>query len=310
MLSLYLSGCAHSPKRFLPPISENKYPIIVGIISSKDESQIDINSVLVNIISNSGLTAGVLNEPFNKEMVDVIVAVKNVSISKTKSGIFPWRWRVQGELSLDVFDYDDNLIGSYIVKESREGKSFLPIFINYEIDILISELVINAIENFALDLENRKIEAHHTVVKEEKVSKSDVIIHYPVLTDFRRKTISVKTTLQGNVPPDMVEIEISKNNNAPFLTQQLYFSQVKNINNHKEWLYCADIINAEIPLNDFLEYRIISKDIMKNENVVEKGNLRTISKGLFRLKQTEVLTHGVILTTFSGLVVIMLLYSF
>ncbi|MCK4575859.1 hypothetical protein KAU34_05595, partial [candidate division WOR-3 bacterium] len=67
---------------------------------------------------------------------------------------------------------------------------------------------------------------------------------------------------------------------------------------------------AEIPLNDFLEYRIISKDIMKNENVVEKGNLRTISKGLFRLKQTEVLTHGVILTTFSGLVLIMFLYSF
>lgn len=198
---------------------------------------------------------------------------------------------------------------TYTAGTFREGKSFNPFSRNYETEFLLSELVTIAPDNIASYLESEKVKMHHKIIKEEKVAKSDVTVPYPTLTDFRRKTVSVKTAIQGNVPPDEVKIVLNKSNEEPFLTQRLYFDKLRNIDGHKEWFYSSEVNNKKIPLNALIEYNILSKDIMGNEDVVGKGEMRTIADGLFRMKQAEVLVHGTIITSFCGIFIVMLLYS-
>jgi len=73
--------------------------------------------------------------------------------------------------------------------------------------------------------------------------------------------------------------------------------------------YTAETFREGKSLNALIEFNILSKDIMGNEDVVGKGEMRTIADGLFCMKQAEVLVHGTIITSFCGIFIVMLLYS-
>ncbi len=295
LVVLYLSGCANIPKKFLPPIYEKRYPLIAGVQTSRDIAHTRIDSMLVDIIAKSELTSGVLNEPFDKEMVDIVIEVIDFSLSKKEGG------EIQGRLSLDILTPDGNPM-----------KTFNAEAISKETEFLLFDLLTIALDKMAFYLEEVTIEPHHKIFKEKKVATSDITLHFPTLTDFRRKTILVKTAIQGNVPPKEVKIVLNEKNQVievPFHSQELYFEHLKNIDAQKEWLYSGNVNSKNLSFNTLIEYSILSSDIMGNEDILKKGELHTISKGLFRLKQAEVLAHGTIITTAGGLVVMMLLYS-
>ena len=65
----------------------------------------------------------------------------------------------------------------------------------------------------------------------------DILLSYR----FSKKNISVKTAIEGNVPPDEVKIVLNKSNEEPFLTQKLYFDKLRNIEDKKERFYSSKV---------------------------------------------------------------------
>jgi len=312
LLVLAIVGCRQITKTILPPIYENKYPLIIGILDSRDEKYKEVDSLLINIITNSKLASGVLNEPFHREMVDVIMRVKDVSIKEERKGFFPSRCKLKGKLSIDVLRQDGKTVKTYTVEREIETRSCNPFSMGCENKLLLSDLIITVIEEITADNEGKKFEIVHRIFEERKRAHSSATLLYPILTDFNRKKLSVITTFIGNVPPNEVRFVMSEKGSLyeePFLSEELYFNRIENIGKQKKWSYHREFNKKGIPLNTKFEYVILTKDVVRSEDVITKGELKTISVRLFRLKQIEVLAHGTIITTFGGFIVLMFLYS-
>ncbi len=308
MLLVIASGCAHLPKSVLPPLYENRYPIIVGVQSSQTKMKATIDSLLVSILSNSGIVAGVVKEPFDKKTIDIIMSVEDISVSKKSGGFLSSNWEVSGSLTIDVNDAKGNHIKTYHAETKKTGASF-PLFARYDVmPLLFSDLITRILDDLNDDFERNEPNITHITITELKEGTSEANLLYPILSDFRRNLIRINAEFHGSIPPERVTVSLSKNS-EPFLEQELYFRIMRGGDVKKTWLFSRDISDISIPFNKNINYQILVKDAMGNEDILSKGTLRTISKSLFRLKQIEVITQGAIITSFGGLLVVVLMYS-
>ncbi len=308
MLLVIASGCAHLPKSVLPPLYENRYPIIVGVQSSKIKLKPTIDSLLVSLLSNSGIVSGVVKAPFDKKMIDIIMSVEDISVSKKSGGFLSRNWEVSGSLTIDLNDAKGNHIKTYRAETKKTGASF-PLFPRYDVmPLLFSDLITRILDEVNDDFEGNEPEITHINITEHKEGTSETNLLYPILSDFKRNFIRINAEFQGSVPPERVTVSLSKDI-EPFLQQELYFRIMKGEAVEKKWLFSRDVSDISIPFDKNINYQILVKDAMGNEDIISKGTLRTISKSLFRLKQIEVITQGTIITSFGGLLVVLLMYS-
>jgi hypothetical protein len=304
-----MCGCAHLSERAIPPMFEDRHPFIVGVSDSDKSAYPGVNTLLLKVITNSGLASGVVNEPFDKELVDVIVKIEELSLKEIKSGFIPKRMVVEGSITIDFFNSSDSEIGSYTAEGIRERSSMNPFSSDYESDYLLTELISDVLDDFADDIEENPVSLTHKEVKEEKVGRVHVGLLYPILTEFRRNTLKAEASIRGKIPPSLVEISLSQGNGEVFVTEEFFFTEIEESDGLKEWSYNIHMGKNILPLGSEIKYEVSSHDVMGNYCTVRKGEFRTISKGFFKLKQVEAITHGALITTFGGLAMVMLLYS-
>jgi hypothetical protein len=305
---VYLYGCAHSPYKVLPPIYEADYPIIIGVTDSEQQYNVDIDSFLVDIISSSNLVSGVLSEPFDKSIVDILLSVEDVSIKTEKKGFFPLRWVTKGSMCLVVSDTENKRVKDYSSESKREGSSWNPLCRNFETKLLIIDLITDILDDILSDFEDETINPTHRIVKENKSTTIDINVRYPTLTDFRRKRIDIITSLTGEIPPSDVDVRLDLIGRDVVIDKKLYYEHLRSINNKKVWTY-KGMVESYLPPSITIEYEAKYSDTMGNNKIFSKGELKTISSSLYRFKQAEILMHGTIISTFGGFVIVMLLYS-
>lgn len=305
---IYLYGCAHSPDRVLPPIYEADYPIIIGVMDSEKQYDVDIDSLLADIISSSNLVSGVLIEPFDRNITDILINIEGIEIETEKKGILPLRWVTKGSMSLVVNHTKNDQSKTYNSNSKREGSSLNPFSNNFEKNLVITELITNILDDVLEDFEDETIEPSHRIVKESKSTIFDINLRYPTLTDFRRNRIDIMTSITGEVPPSDVNVKLDFQDRDIYINKELTYEKSNSINNKKKWIY-KGIVERYLPASTKIEYEAEYSDVMGNSEIFSKGELKTISTNLYRVKQAEVIMHGTIISTFGGFFVVMILYS-
>jgi hypothetical protein len=149
----------------------------------------------------------------------------------------------------------------------------------------------------------------HAMMDEEKSFRGDAYLEYPTLSHFSRNRIFAMAKIEGEIPLSEVRLRVMTGEGADLFTQQMYYEGGREVNGHKDWLYKLHVEDQMLPFGKKLLYEIESIDAMGAHDNISDGTLHTISRGMYRLKQAEVLTHGTIITAWGGLFVVMLLYS-
>ncbi|OQX55388.1 MAG: hypothetical protein B5M53_04215 [Candidatus Cloacimonas sp. 4484_209] len=306
---LAMFGCTHRPAVFLPPIYEERAPLIIGVAHYVNYNEINIDSLLTVIINNSDIASGVITAPFNKDIVDIIIEVNNLTIQKKTDKIFPKRFIVKGELAISVYTQDNKLIKTYTSSTEKKIMSFNPFSHDLKLKMVLSELIIDILDDMENDFKNMTFSVRHKKLLDKKREVFTLITQeYPTLTDFNKRDLFVKTVFKGRVPPYEIRMEL-KNKNKILVSSKLYFVNIRNVSDKKMWFYKNCFSCSDLPFNTSLHYELTTMDIMGNHNCITDGELKTISKGLFRLKRVEIITQGAIITVFGTLITLTILYS-
>jgi hypothetical protein len=302
-------GCSHSARRILPPIYEQYYPCIVGIRSYEGERGTDIDSMLTAILIASSFAAGVVEEPFDNAMIDIILAVDEFNACIKRSGFLPVRYEIEGELVIQLMHPNGDPIERYSANGKTEQSSLNPFCRCNSDNMLFTELITSIIDDIDDDFHEEQPAIIHTFTEEEKTLSGTAQIEYPTLTHFSRNGVYATATIRGGIPLSAVTLRVSERYGDSLFSHQLYYEKTCSLNGRKEWLYELHCEDRCLPFSKQLSYEIESIDAMGKRDAISSGMLTTISEGMFRLKQAEVLAHGTIVTAFGGLVVVMMLYS-
>lgn len=302
-------GCSHSTRQILPPLYEEHYPIIVGIRSYDSKGGTDIDSVLTSILIGSDFAAGVLEEPFENVMVDIVLEIEEYNTSIEKSGFLPLRYEIESDMVMKMLHPNGDLIKRYSSKGRVEQRSLNP-FARYSGDeVLCAELLTSIIDDIDEDFQKKEPEIVHSPWSDEKSFETETRLVYPTLTHLSRNGIYAKANIKGKVPPRRVTLNVVDSGGDSLLSHQLFYETTRNLNGSREWLYQLHLNDISMPFSRNIGYEIVSIDAMEEKDALAMGRLQTISNGMFRLKQVEVIAHGTIITAFGGLMIVMMMYA-
>jgi len=309
LMSVYIFGCASTSNKILPPIYDVRHPFILGILDPLNPKDSTVTSILVDIVGKSELVSGFLCEPLDKSQVDFFLRVDKFAVKKRKSGLLQTKCENHGSLVVSLLDPEQIPLANYEENGTWGNRSFNLFSTNEGIEFLTSSLVTRVLDRVSEDLEGGLVKFNHRIEKEDKELKYGVTFKYPDIKHFKRRSIHIKSKLLGTQPPEDVNLELINGGGNRKVSHKLYFESLRNVTSGKEWSFVKEVSLSEIPFNTKLYYRVVSSDIEGNKFELAKGNFKTISSELFRLKQVEVLTQGTIITSFAGLFVVMIMYS-
>lgn len=302
-------GCTQKARQVLAPLYEQHYPFLIGVRSYENKEVADIDSLFAAILIGSGFSAGVVEEPFDDAMVDFILAIDTLSVSARKSGFILKRVELRGELLVRMFTRDGDVLREYGSKAQVETSSLNPFCSCRDYRVLCGELITSIIDEIDEDFQQDAPAIVHGEMEDDKSFASNVNLSYPTLTYFSRNGISATASISGRIPLRTVTIHVTARNGDSLFTRPLYYEGSRLLNGRREWLYGLYPGDTRLPFGERLSYELSCIDATEKRVAISRGALQTISGGMFRLKQAEVLTHGTIITAFGGLFAVMLLYS-
>jgi hypothetical protein len=308
-LICFACGCARSTKHILPPLYESQYAVVVGIESSGEGETREVSTMLASIAMKSGFTAAVLEQPFDAEMVDLVLRVREVSIVPRTYGFIPRRIEFKGMLFVQLMDNKGSVIKDYRTQGTIEQSSLNPFGGSGDAKLLIVEMITSILDDLDDDMQEEAPRVVRRKVNDESRIESKVELSYPILSDLRRNEIHAHTRIQGILPPRKVTLHVLDRQGARSVSQQLYYDAVARRNGTSQWDFSATTGTHSIPFASMVHYEVEITDVDGISRIVSEGSLKTVSKGMYKIKQAEVLTHGTIFSAFGGLVLVMLLYS-
>ncbi len=309
MLLLLIVGCSHNARKILPPLYEEYYPFIVGVRSYESESSMNIDSMLTGILLASHFAAGVIEEPFEDSMVDIVLVIESMNTTKRRSGFLPVRFTVEGELILKLAHPDGSMLNRYSAQARVEQSSLNPFCQRGGENVLLAELLTSVIDEMDEDFQKEPPEIIHEAFKDEKSFEAETRLTYPTLTHFSRHGVHANAHIKGLVPISEVQLNVFDMGGDSVLSQQLFFEKVNLINGEREWFYQLDMGNVGFAPGKALSYEMISIDAMGKRDKVSAGTLQAISNRIYNLKKAEVIAHGTIITAFGGLMIVMMMYA-
>ena len=302
-------GCTRSAKHILPPLYESQYEVVLGIEASGNAGTEEAASMFASIAMKSGFTVAVLEQPFDAGIVDLVVRITEVSITPRTYGFIPRRIELKGAISLKLIDRKGSLIKEYHAEGSTEQSSLNPFSGRGDAKLLVADMITSILDDIDEDFQEEAPVVVRNKLSDQAEIESTVQLCYPSLSDLKRNEIRAHMRIQAELPPRRITLHILDREGVGLISQQLYYDASSRRNDTRKWEFSAHAGPQSLPFAEMLHYELEITDIDGNSSVANKGLLTTVSSGMFRMKQAEVLAHGTLFSAFGGLVVVMLLYS-